>query len=161
MYNEGMNAEKEALRKKLLTRRRQVTSAQARAAGENIAVQLVGLRDWTKVKSVHVYESLLSLGEVDTKPIIEWLMHTQPHIAITIGISAPSSPLPEGKFDVIFVPVLGFDRDGFRLGMGGGWYDRWLVTQPQAYTIGLAYAWAEVKNMPHDPHDIALDVVIK
>lgn len=153
--------EKIQLRKELLARRRQITAIEARLAGENIAGQLTGLLDWANVQNVHIYESLPSLGEVDTKPIIEWLMHTQPHITITIGISAASSPLLEDQFDVIFVPVLGFDRGGFRLGMGGGWYDRWLATQPQAYTVGLAYTWSEVENMPHEPHDIPLTIILK
>jgi 5-formyltetrahydrofolate cyclo-ligase len=160
IYNEHMNAKKEALRKQLLAKRRLETPVRARLASESIVTQLPSLLDWVNAKSVHVYTSLPSLGELDTVPLIEWLQREQPQVAITVGVSTANIPFPSEKYDVIFVPVLGFDRGGFRLGMGGGWYDRWLATQPQAHTIGLAYAWAEVEDMPHEPHDIPLKQIL-
>jgi 5-formyltetrahydrofolate cyclo-ligase len=130
------------------------------AASRDVAQKVPSVTQWQRVKTVHIYRSLASLGEVDTQPIIDWLARAQPHVAVTVGTSAPEAPFPEGDFEVIFVPVLGFDRGRFRLGMGGGWYDRWLATQPRAYKIGLAYAWAEVENLPHEPHDIPLNQIL-
>ena len=71
-----------------------------------------------------------------------------------------TQPFPEREFDVILVPALGFDRDNNRLGLGGGWYDRFVAQQPQAQKIGIAYAWALVEDgIPVEPWDMKLDRV--
>lgn len=159
--NGSMQSTKERLRMELLQRRKALSADEMRIASQAIVHQLPGAADWSRVKTVHVYRSLAQLGEIDTQSVIDWLRKTQPAVMITAGESSPVAPLPEREFDAIFVPVVGFDRDGFRLGMGGGWYDRWLATQPHAIKIGLSYAWAEVQNLPHEPHDIPLNLVIK
>ncbi len=65
------------------------------------------------------------------------------------------------QFDVIIVPVLGFDADGFRLGYGKGHYDRFLAKQAGSLTIGLAYQDGFIADgLPHEPHDIPLSLVI-
>ena len=151
---------KQILRKTLLAQRRKINADQARHAGNAVAAQLEGLLDWGGIRSVHIYHSLPGLGEVSTEPVVDWLMKTHPHIEITVGDVTPRAAFPQQQFDVIFVPVVGFDRGGFRLGLGGGWYDRWLATQPGATTIGLAYAWSEVDTLPCEPHDIALDFIV-
>ena len=155
-----MQKEKAVIRKKLLAQRRALTKETISKASLNIARQVIEVVDWRQVHNVHIYYSLPVLGEVDTQPIIDWLAVAYPDICVTVGEGALDAPFPEGSYDVIFVPVLGFDRGGFRLGMGGGWYDRWLKTQPQAYKIGLAYVWAELQNLPHEPHDVPLDQVL-
>ena len=70
------------------------------------------------------------------------------------------SEFPENRYDVVIVPVLGFDRAGYRLGLGQGWYDRFLATQPSARKVGLAYGWARLDLLPHEPRDIPLDCII-
>ncbi len=58
-------------------------------------------------------------------------------------------------------PVLGFDNQGYRIGYGKGWYDKFLATQPRAVTIGLAYEISRVKEgLPKEPHDIPLKYII-
>ncbi len=145
----------------LLQRRKAVTADEMRAASQAIVAHLPEAVDWSCVKTVHIYKSLPRLGEIDTRPVIDWLAHTHPVVGVTVGEPSQDVSFPEERFDVVFVPVVGFDRDGFRLGMGGGWYDRWLATQPQAFKIGLAYAWAELQNLPREPHDVPLDVLLK
>lgn len=54
--------------------------------------------------------------------------------------------------DVILVPVLAFDHSGYRLGYGGGYYDRFLV-DAAAHTIGLAYQFQRVSSVYPEPHD--------
>lgn len=151
---------KNDIRNRLMLRRQQVTQAVAEHAGQEIASQLDDAMDWGLVRRVHVYASVATLGEVGTGPIISWLQAQYPHIKVVVGKASPQAVFPEGQFDVIFAPLLGFDRGGFRLGLGGGWYDRWLATQPRALKIGLAYAWAEVADLPHESHDIPLDMVL-
>jgi len=64
---------------------------------------------------------------------------------------------------VIFLPLVAFDASGTRLGMGGGYYDRYMSHSKQRNTlrVGLAHAVQEsTELLPRDPWDIALDAVI-
>jgi 5-formyltetrahydrofolate cyclo-ligase len=60
---------------------------------------------------------------------------------------------------VLLVPLLAFDASGYRLGYGGGFYDRTLALL-QVPAIGIAYAGQEVPSLPHEPHDRTLDMVL-
>ncbi|MBS4075220.1 5-formyltetrahydrofolate cyclo-ligase [Ameyamaea chiangmaiensis] len=83
----------------------------------------------------------------------------------------PDTPMRPGRFgtrfpdgpyaepDLIFVPLLCFDRRGFRLGYGGGYYDRTLAERPDARAIGFAFSRQEVAFVPTGPYDVALDHV--
>jgi 5-formyltetrahydrofolate cyclo-ligase len=73
-----------------------------------------------------------------------------------------SEPIGEALSDLsqiqaVIVPALRIDQSGFRLGQGGGYYDRALV-HLQAWKIGLVYA-GELSSevLPHEPHDVPLD----
>lgn len=61
--------------------------------------------------------------------------------------------------DVVLVPCVGFTREGFRLGYGGGYFDRWLAAHPGVTTIGLAWSGAET-HFPVEAHDRALTVIL-
>ncbi len=64
--------------------------------------------------------------------------------------------------NALLVPLLAFDRRGFRLGYGGGYYDRTLGDlrrNGEAFTVGLAFAAQEVESVPTDPWDIPLDLI--
>ena len=63
--------------------------------------------------------------------------------------------------DVAIVPGMAFDAEGYRLGRGKGYYDRFLVRVPYLYKIGLCFSWQMVDNVPHDKHDIVMDEVIR
>lgn len=63
--------------------------------------------------------------------------------------------------DVLVVPLLGFDRAHFRLGYGGGYYDRTLAAaKPRPLTIGVASADAELHTIYPQPHDVPMDVIV-
>ncbi|NJK81752.1 MAG: 5-formyltetrahydrofolate cyclo-ligase [Chloroflexaceae bacterium] len=64
-----------------------------------------------------------------------------------------------GDWDLTIVPLLGFDRRGYRLGYGKGYYDRLLAVAPTP-TIGLAFAMQEVEMVPTEPHDLPLTWVV-
>ena len=65
---------------------------------------------------------------------------------------------------LMFVPLLAFDRRGFRLGYGGGYYDRTIAALSQAgrapLCIGLAFAMQEVAAVPAGPQDRRLDWIV-
>lgn len=79
------------------------------------------------------------------------------------GIREPVASAPEVVPDVLMVPLLAFDRQGHRLGYGGGFYDRTLqalrVSKP-ILAIGLAYDEQEVDAVPHLDYDQPLDWVL-
>ncbi len=81
----------------------------------------------------------------------------------TWGISVPAELSPLVVPDVLLVPMLAFDREGFRLGYGGGFYDRTLEKlrkQKRVVAIGVAYAAQEVDAVARDAHDQPLDYVM-
>jgi len=79
-----------------------------------------------------------------------------------IGIPSPpiTAPIiqPE-ELDLILVPALAFDSRGFRLGLGGGYYDRYLSNLP-AYTVGLARGRILKDEIPSEPHDVPVKCIV-
>lgn len=70
------------------------------------------------------------------------------------GIPEPEEPVPVPKaaVDLILVPGLAFDRAGFRLGYGGGYYDRYLADWPGP-SLGLAFSDCVTARLPREPLD--------
>lgn len=66
-----------------------------------------------------------------------------------------------GGFDLVVVPGLAFDAAGRRLGQGHGYYDRFLSgLGGKAVTVGLAFSWQLVPEVPVDPWDVPVDAVV-
>jgi 5-formyltetrahydrofolate cyclo-ligase len=65
-----------------------------------------------------------------------------------------------GNIDLFVIPGLAFDRDNNRLGYGAGYYDAFLVSQPDAYKLGICYPFQVVDSVPLEAHDVQLDKVI-
>jgi 5-formyltetrahydrofolate cyclo-ligase len=63
--------------------------------------------------------------------------------------------------DVLIVPLVGFDGAGYRLGYGGGYYDRTLAaSQPRPRTLGIAFAESELETIYPQAHDIPMSRII-
>ena len=78
-------------------------------------------------------------------------------------IQIPAKTALEVEPDVLLVPMLAFDRRGYRLGYGGGFYDRTLAklrALKKITAIGVAYGGQEVDSVPHDVHDQPLDWIM-
>jgi 5-formyltetrahydrofolate cyclo-ligase len=86
----------------------------------------------------------------------QWEPQTQPLHPGTYGILEPPIANPTlTTADLILVPCVGCDRQGYRLGYGGGFYDR-LFADPnwqQTVTIGITFAFAQVAELPIEPWD--------
>ena len=76
------------------------------------------------------------------------------------GIPEPQGSTYHGSLDLIIVPAVGFDKQLYRLGRGGGYYDRFLAAQRHSVKMGVGYAFQLVDKLPHDKHDIKMDLVI-
>jgi len=72
----------------------------------------------------------------------------------------PLSTAKQVAPDIILVPLLGFDRQGTRLGQGAGYYDRALARQSATIRIGLAWSVQEFEILPADPWDMPLDAIL-
>ncbi len=84
------------------------------------------------------------------------------------GFDEPSGDVVLATPSIVFLPLLAFDRTGTRLGQGGGHYDRALATLAathavndcQPLKIGIAWSVQEMADLPREPWDIALNIVI-
>ena len=75
----------------------------------------------------------------------------------------PGPDSAEAVPDVLLVPMLAFDGDGYRIGWGGGFYDRTIATlrsQRPTLAIGVAYSGQRVDAVPRGDHDQPLDWVV-
>lgn len=73
--------------------------------------------------------------------------------------TADAEPDQPRTGDVIIVPALCFDSEGYRLGQGGGYYDRFLYSC-DAFSIGLGREALLRKELPREAHDLAVDLVV-
>ena len=63
--------------------------------------------------------------------------------------------------NVLLIPVVGYDAAGYRLGYGGGYYDRTLARiQPRPYRVGVGYDEAELPTIHPQPHDVPMDLIV-
>ncbi len=80
------------------------------------------------------------------------------------GTRVPRDAAPEVVPEVLLVPLLAFDARGYRLGYGGGYYDRTLAAlraaNPATLALGLAYAAQEIDAVPHGAMDARLDWIV-
>ena len=89
-----------------------------------------------------------------------YLVENYDHLAPgSFGMLEPSKKGSDSVPDLILVPGLAFDAQGFRLGRGGGFYDRFLVSK-KAFRIGIIPEWAFFYQIPRELHDQGVDQVI-
>lgn len=117
------------------------------------------------------------LWEVDCKVVVPaWrdgtyrLVPYSPETELVPGPMGILEPEPEGEgaetvaeddVSVWIVPGLAFSRSGARLGYGGGWYDRFLAkSNPLSVSLGVAYPFQIVADLPLEPHDLPLADVV-
>jgi 5,10-methenyltetrahydrofolate synthetase len=177
-------AAKKALRRMLLETRLQAASEPAHNAA--LGGRVHDALEHYGVKSVGFYWPLS--GEFDARSAISlWLAANARREASLPVIKARGAPLefhawhPDMEMkighhkiaepisgqvvvpELLFVPCVGFDGDGYRLGYGGGYYDRTLAAWPGAkrpVTVGIAYEACRTPALQREAHDIALDLVV-
>lgn len=183
-----MKFAKQEIRERLKAERMAMPTKRAARASREIVARCISLVDWEHIKTMHTYAPVVKENEPDSWPILEHAWQNYPQITTAVPVrnkaggydSVVVTPqtkwhnrdvriprpldgekLPDDfQFDLVIVPMLGFDNRGFRLGHGLGWYDRFLPTQPQAQTIGLCYSSGFVSGgLPHEPHDVPVDFV--
>ena len=166
-----------------------LSRAERRRAEQRILQHLACSGLLTPGRSIALYVSVAS--EVSTDALLElarargcrlylprisdYRHHTLQFAAFSHRMSVNRHGIPEppphaARMDprhlaTLFVPLLGFDARGGRLGSGAGYYDRalaQLATRPRAWRtrlVGLAFACQQVTSLPILPHDVPLDAV--
>ena len=84
-------------------------------------------------------------------------------VAGSFGVPRPDKDQPELTPEVLIVPLLAFDRSGYRLGYGGGFYDRTLAglrENGRALAVGVGFSAQEVERIPRDATDERLDWMV-
>ena len=79
------------------------------------------------------------------------------------GIREPKPEAPEVAPDILLVPMLAFDRNGYRIGYGAGYYDMTITkfrAMKPVVAVGIAFAAQEVPAVPTTPRDARLDLVL-
>lgn len=76
------------------------------------------------------------------------------------GIPEPSTAAYKGKIDLILVPGVAFDKNLYRLGRGGGYYDRFLRHYRHAFKVGVCYDNQLHEEVPHTLHDVRMHHVV-
>ncbi len=126
-------------------------------------------------------------SEIDIRPLLDRLRHLGSPICLPVmigpeqpmifrlwqtdlalqpgpfGIKEPGPQAESVRPSLVLCPLLAFDRHGWRLGYGGGYYDRTLdslIGEPQVLVAGVAYAAQEVAHVPHESHDHAMKIVV-
>lgn len=174
---------KSDLRRKLKKERGQVPKGKRELWNQAIFEHLVQHPVYTKANKLMTY---LSFGwEIDTWSLVEHALGQGKEVYVPVvqsnpkgltarrytsrealtpavyGILEPGSEapaiLPE-KLDLVIVPGLAFSHQGFRIGYGGGYYDRFLASTPAA-TVGLVYQ-SFVGDVPVDPWDRPVDHLV-
>ena len=170
------------LRSDLRQRRNTLNSAQQDTAAQALMHSVVTLPNWASAQRIALY--LATDGEIDTRalenaarglakeiflPLItnSRLCFAQWHEEVLLSsnqynIAEPPADAvrcPASDLDIIFLPTVGWDGHGGRLGMGGGFYDRTLSGISGPLLVGLAHENQQVDEIPLENWDIALDYV--
>jgi 5-formyltetrahydrofolate cyclo-ligase len=175
-------AQKKALRSSMLGQRSAMDAMIKKEYDQWICNELENHIQQRQCKVVHAYIPMVN--EIDIRPLIENMLEQQITVVCPktlpkrklenrrlysmheletgiMGTQHPAQPeLYEGPFDLIIVPGLAFDETRYRLGYGGGYYDGFLFSQPEAYKVGIFYPFQQVATVPLEPHDISLDTIL-
>ena len=172
-----MTASKQALRKQMRARRRALSASEqashARAVAKAVAARLLD------GDTVGVY--LVRDGELDLTPLIEICWQRGVAVAVPVidgqqlrfaayrrgesmrrnrfGIAEPAEPAWRTP-TLVLTPLVAFDATGQRLGMGGGYYDRYLSRHPDLRRVGTAHACQRVAAVPAADDDVPLPAVV-
>lgn len=163
---------KDELRAKLKAQRLKLNSSEVKSLSLKVSNRVQELLNMLSFSSLHVYLPEEKLHEINTWLLIKSVLKKWPEAKIAYApFNGPlkfeslwlkdGSKVPDDfQFDLIIVPQLGFDNHGYRLGYGGGFYDRFLATQKNAEVIGLCYDFGHFDSLPHEPHDIPIKTIV-
>ncbi|MBO8128782.1 MAG: 5-formyltetrahydrofolate cyclo-ligase [Peptococcaceae bacterium] len=179
---------KQELRREMLKKRRGLTSREVTDKSAVIAHRVLSLPCFARARIIMAYNAVRN--EVQTGGLIVAAMSVGKKVALPITdrerkqlipvmITSYPGPMVEGAYgipepaegnyapvhvkdiDCLLLPGVAFDPDGYRLGYGGGYYDRFLRdVRRDAALIGLAYEFQICPGVYADSHDMPVDIIV-
>ena len=169
-------------RQRLLVLRTGVPPAERRRWGDHIEARLRALLDEPTVSILGVYWPFQA--EFDPRPLIDWLSARGSKVALPAVVDKkgpleyrawrPGEPLVDGVWNIpipckreivvpqaVLAPLVGFDRQCYRLGYGGGYFDRTLAAlSPRPRAIGVGFELSRIETIYPQSFDVPMDVVV-
>ena len=107
--------------------------------------------------------SLPCINKKDSSMIFRSYKSNKDLVSNSYGIMEPPQNSEEVVPSIIIVPLVAFSLTGYRLGYGGGYYDRYIeknLENKDFVTIGLGFSFQEYDNLPHEKHDQKLNWIL-
>ena len=177
------------LRQQIRKTRANLTALQQQQAEDSITQQALALIEAQNAQHIALYVSFD--GEISTEKLIKTLWAQDKHVYLPVlhpfnsnhllflrylpdtpmlknkfGILEPKlnvqNVLPLDELDILFTPLVAFDKQGNRLGMGGGFYDRTLQNWQNSsfIPVGLAHQCQQVEQLPTEAWDVPLHQIL-
>ena len=177
------------LRQQICKTRANLTALQQQQAEDSITQQALALIEAQNAQHIALYVSFD--GEISTEKLIKTLWAQDKHVYLPVlhpfnpnhllflrylpdtlmlknkfGIWEPKlnvqNVLPLKELDILFTPLVAFDKQGNRLGMGGGFYDRTLQNWRNSsfIPVGLAHQCQQVEQLPTEVWDVPLHQIL-
>lgn len=177
-----IRSEKANIRKLMLDKRKQIDATDKAQYDKYICQELEQIIQENNFKVIHAYIPIAN--EINILPLINKLLKNNITVVcpktltkrrlenrvlvsltkLEMGIMQtlhPKEPLIyEGKYDLVIVPGLAFDKANYRVGYGGGYYDNFLIDHPEALKVGIFYPFQMIDTVPTEPHDVSLDLIL-
>lgn len=174
--------DKQALRAWVSARKKAMRGAQIEACSLDLAAQLEACPLYQRASALYGYLSFNQ--EVRTRPILQRALDLGKRVAVpkvygrtmrflwleslaqvapgSYGIPEPLADEPEADDPeaLVLLPGLAFDRQGHRVGYGGGFYDRFLTAEPSHPTLALCYEFQVFDWLQTEAYDIPADLVL-
>lgn len=174
--------DKKELRRQIKEKKRQMTSQQIEIASARLCEMFTATSQYRQAKTVYGY--LPYNQEVRTVPLLEQALRDGKRVAVpkiygeemkfiylddlskveksSFGIPEPvlDEPIADDTTALVLMPGLAFTKAGDRMGYGGGFYDKFLSSEPDHPTVALCYDFQIVDEIPTAEYDIPVDLVL-
>lgn len=174
--------DKKELRKQIREKKRAMTPEEIQSASQKLKELFLATEQYQKAKTIYGY--LPYNQEVRTVPILEQTLVDGKRVAVPkifgdemkfiyltdltqveegyAGIPEPvaDGPVADDPTALVLMPGLAFDKEGHRVGYGGGFYDKFLTKEPQHPTVALCYDFQISEELPTEEFDVPVDLVL-
>ena len=173
---------KRSIRQNLLLQRRSLVSDERLRLSRSAQNRLIDTDLFRQARLIALYSPIH--GEVETQTLLATALHNGRQVCFprvndetlefvlvdgpgdlargAFGVTEPvgTSVVAAAELDLAVMPGVGFDRSGFRLGYGGGYYDRAFSVGRPKRLAGLAFGFQLIEELPAEDHDVRLDLVV-
>jgi 5-formyltetrahydrofolate cyclo-ligase len=174
--------DKQSLRRQIREQKRAMTSQQIDIASQKLGELFASSRLYQEAKTIYGY--LPYNQEVRTVPMLQRALAEGKRVAVPkcygdemrfiymddlskvesgyCGIPEPieDGPIADDTTALVLMPGLAFTKAGDRMGYGGGFYDKFLASEPEHPTLALCYEFQMVEDIPTEEYDIPVDCVL-